>query len=126
MSDKKKKTVKEKLVGVGFNPKGTNIVHGSTIRVAKRIDPETLTPRLREIYAKLKDKEEAPLATLADSPHERWSVRMLVGLGLAEAIPPKEPPKAKAAKKSPVRKVKKAAAKPAETKTEGTQARRAA
>ena len=113
-----------------IDPKGTKLPGGNpTIRLVRKVDPETLTKRLQPIYRKLVTKgasRSALLSTLTgDNRHRRWSVRILLKMKLVEAVPESAPKEKRAAAKKAVvkatRKIKpekKAPAKAAEKKPE--------
>lgn len=95
---------KVKKVRSAVDPKGVKLPSGNpTLRLVRKVDPETLAKRLQPIYRKLVTKgasRSALLSTLAgDNRHKRWSVRILLKMKLVEAVPEPEPtggkPKAK-------------------------------
>lgn len=121
MTDKKLKLI---------NPKGVSLPPGNpTLRLVRKVDPETLAKRLQPIYKALVTKgasKSALLSTLAgDNRHKRWSVRILLKMKLVEAVPGPESKEKKATARKGGAKAtrkgkrdKKAPSKPAEQKPE--------
>lgn len=94
-SKKESKESKEPKVEVmkAVNPSGIELHAADTLKVAKKIDVETVPRRCRALYERLL-KGNATVESLAgDDPGKRWSCRILVKMKLAD-VEKAEPKKA--------------------------------
>lgn len=110
--DEKVERISVKGLKVGNLPRGN-----PTLKISKKVDPETLPVRCQKPYERIQDKGEVPIEDVVKgNRHVRWSVRLLIGAPLkcVEAIPEPEAEKVKAKPK-----VKKATPRKPRRKAEG-------